>query len=667
MVKSLRNLSIHTKLVIFAVTGLVIALALSSGALLQQNITQIRRAKQDEVQALTRVLGSNVNAAIEFNDADTASELLSSLRQLNSVEFAVVYDMDDTVFATYPRELEDLPAASGSGVVQTDQYLEVRRTITSFESSDNSGERIGTLLIRTNQREIKQRISEHIWLTALILVASLTVSVLMSMVFQRSITRPIAELVDAAEHVSNTQEFDRRAKKFGNDEHGKLCDAFNAMLDRIESDQQSLEQARDELETRVQQRTSELRDAVNEARNANRAKSDFLANMSHEIRTPMTSVLGFADLLATADLDQQTMGEFLTAIRRNGQHLLAIINDILDVTKIEAGRVQVERIACSPHDLVQESIALLQPRATEKQINLTLEYKNAVPMTIETDPTRLRQILGNLIANAIKFTSKGSVRVTVFFDDANEKLLFEIADTGCGIAPENLAKIFQPFTQSDETMTRRFGGTGLGLTISKQLATLLGGDIRFESELDKGTTCTLDIEAGDVTDVPRYQEMSNHVVLQPEANTIENETPLEGLRLLLVEDGVDNQRFIKFVLKRGGAEVDVAENGLIGMETAIDAWRRGSPYDVILMDLQMPQMDGYTATRLLRDEGYPQPIIALTAHAMSHEHNTCIQVGCDGYATKPIVIDKLFENNSHGSRHCCSMIVAAPYQRAANL
>ncbi|MCA9213837.1 MAG: response regulator [Planctomycetales bacterium] len=643
MVRAIRNFSINTKLLLLAVVGVVVALAISSGALLSQNIKQIRRAKVEELSALADVLGSNVNAAIEFEDPVTATNLLSSLKQLPSVESAIVYDLKGRVFATYPADWKGALHEHGDDATESTGYLEIERPIKSYESDGESLEQIGSLVIRSNQGEIDQRVYDHIWLTAKILLVALAVSFYLSMVFQRSLSRPIAELVETARHVTGSQKFDRRAEKFGDDEHGKLCDAFNTMLDRIESDQRSLQKARDELEIRVQQRTAELREAVEEARNANEAKSNFLANMSHEIRTPMTAVLGFADLLAESELDRETLREFLAAIRRNGEHLLAIINDILDVTKIEVGKIEIESISCSPHDLIQELIALFHPRASEKQIDLSMTYRNAVPLTIKTDPTRLRQILGNLIANAIKFTEVGEVRVTVEFDETRGKLICEVADSGCGIPHENFEKIFQPFTQSDETMTRKFGGTGLGLTISKQLAALLGGDIEFDSKVGVGTKFIVSIDAGDVENVPRYQDISNNTTSQSRSKEPEIDTPLAGLRVLLVEDGFDNQRFISFVLTRGGASVEVADNGAVGMECAMLAWKEGRPFDVVLMDLQMPVMDGYTTTRVLREQEYPFPIVALTAHAMSHEHNRCIEIGCDAYATKPIIVDKLFE------------------------
>ncbi len=387
------------------------------------------------------------------------------------------------------------------------------------------------------------------------------------------------------------------------------------------------------------QAMEELYDA---AESATRAKSEFLANMSHEIRTPMTAILGYADLLA-GQLDNSEHLEALDIIRRNGNHLLAVINDILDLSKIEAGKFQVERQACSPAAVAAEVVSLMRVRANGKGLGLQLEFAGPVPQTISTDTARLRQILLNLVGNAIKFTETGNVRIIVRLDGRDglePKLLYEVIDTGIGMTPTQVANLFRPFQQAEASTARKFGGTGLGLVIANRLAAMLGGDIAVASQSGEGSTFALRIDPGPLAGVALLDHASESIAVPAPANR--SPLPRLSCRILLAEDGADNQRLISFVLKKAGAEVTAVDNGRKAMEMALAAFRGRRfddprvPFDVILMDMQMPVMDGYEATRRLRDEGYTGPIIALTAHAMAEDRQKCLDAGCDDYATKPI-------------------------------
>jgi signal transduction histidine kinase/FixJ family two-component response regulator len=379
---------------------------------------------------------------------------------------------------------------------------------------------------------------------------------------------------------------------------------------------------------------------------ATRAKSEFLANMSHEIRTPMTAILGYADILMgeanTADVPAERI-EAIRTIQRNGQHLLELINDILDLSKIEARKLELERIACSPVQVLGDVISLMRVRAAAKSIALNLEYVGGIPQTIQSDPLRLRQILINLLGNAIKFTESGSVRVVASLaqnQGCSSMLQVDVIDSGIGLTQQQISMLFRPFSQVDSSATRRFGGTGLGLTISKRLAVLLGGDIAISSIPGKGSTFSLTVDAGRVENVALLEAHVEGVILAAPASEKTGAVKLDA-RILLAEDGLDNQRLIGFILKKSGAEVTLAENGQLAVDHALAARRLGQPFDVILMDMQMPVMDGYTATRRLRELGYTAPIIALTAHAMAEDRQLCLAAGCDDYATKPIDRRKL--------------------------
>jgi PAS domain S-box-containing protein len=419
------------------------------------------------------------------------------------------------------------------------------------------------------------------------------------------------------------------------------------------------------------QAESALQRAKEAAEAANECKSAFLANMSHEIRTPMTAILGYADIVnETIDCctvctahptcaTRRTNREYMQTIKHNGEHLLEIINDILDLSKIEAEKMTTEQVVCSPHAIVAEVASLVRVRTEAKRLAFNTEFIGPVPETIRTDPLRLRQILINLLGNAIKFTDNGGVRLLVrlLAETGRPQMQFDVIDSGIGMTNEQAARLFQAFSQADASTTRQFGGTGLGLTISKRLAQLLGGDVQLvDSQVGLGTrfraTVTTDLpegvrmlEGGSNTDAVTVRHEATKPSSSPEAQA----TALAGLRILLAEDGPDNQRLIVHLLKNAGAEATVVENGKLAVDAALAAWQANGdgapahPFDLILMDVQMPVMDGYEATGQLRKQGYPGPIVALTAHAMASDRQKCLDAGCDDYASKPIDRVKLIE------------------------
>jgi signal transduction histidine kinase/CheY-like chemotaxis protein len=411
---------------------------------------------------------------------------------------------------------------------------------------------------------------------------------------------------------------------------------------------------------------------------ATRAKSEFLANMSHEIRTPMTAILGYLEFLAEGcphrcEFGETEYHEHLGTISRNANHLLRIINDILDLSKIEAGKLEIERTQCSVIQLVAEVSSLMRLRADSRGLYFTTEFIEPIPDSITSDPIRLKQILINLVGNAIKFTETGGVRLVTRLLPASSAdarqpggpmLQFEVIDTGIGMTPEQIDKLFQPFSQADSSTTRKFGGTGLGLTITRHLAGILGGDATVESQPGQGSTFRVTIATGPIDASKLLQRPWEALLVKAEKTVVAptESSPLH-CRILLAEDGPDNQRLVAAVLRKAGAEVVIAENGEIAVATAQAATASGIPFDVILMDMQMPVLDGYGATRTLRRNGYAGVIIALTAHAMAQDREKCLNAGCNDYATKPIDRRQLISTiHSHLNRKAtpprCSLPVS---------
>jgi PAS domain S-box-containing protein len=389
------------------------------------------------------------------------------------------------------------------------------------------------------------------------------------------------------------------------------------------------------------------------AQAATKAKSSFLANMSHEIRTPLTAIVGFAESLLDGGQPLSERLASINSIQRNGRHLLQIINDILDLSKIEADRLAVERVRMSPFELMDDLRSLIELQAQAKGLSVDMQYVFPLPKTIESDPLRLKQVLLNLCSNAIKFTKKGGIRVRVRCDVAAERISFDVVDTGIGLTPSQQARIFSAFTQADSSTTREYGGTGLGLYLSKQLSEMLGGSVSLQSEQGTGSCFTATIATGSLQGVELVHERQAMPSATP-VGTAHEMMPLSGT-VLLAEDNPDNQRLIAMYIRKTGAEVTIVENGEQAVELALTG-----QFDIVLMDMQMPVMDGIEATRTLRAKGYCGAIIALTANAMREDRDACIEAGCDGFLTKPINRDLFGEMLVKHLRH--DSVSAAPQE-----
>ncbi len=449
-----------------------------------------------------------------------------------------------------------------------------------------------------------------------------------SLVLSRGLVQAMSQLLRAAERIGNG-DFAARVSITRGDEVGELASAVNEMASRLEEHAATVHRQHDELVS-----------ARDHAEAASRSKTEFLANMSHEIRTPMTAVLGYTELLLAGEAGADERAEWSAAVRRNGADLLQLIDGILDISRVEAGELEIHRHPCRLRRLVEDAAAPIATAAHEKGLEFHFEVDATCPEVIETDPVRLRQVLANLLQNALKFTEHGSVSLWVG-RDSPDSVCFAVRDTGIGIAAHDQEKIFTPFGQADSSHTRRHGGVGLGLSISQRLATMLFGALQVSSDLGRGSEFRLTLPAPDSAVGDASHEPERAPALGRASGQVPSAFP--GARVLLAEDGVDNQRLVRALLRPLQVEVALVENGAQAVDQALAALDGERPFDLVLMDMQMPVMDGYEATRRLRAEGYSGPIVALTAHAMSSDRGRCLEAGCDEYLSKPVDRARLLE------------------------
>jgi signal transduction histidine kinase/CheY-like chemotaxis protein/HPt (histidine-containing phosphotransfer) domain-containing protein len=626
-----RFVSLGTKFILLVVFILLTTMSVASYI----NVQMQKKIIVEQLTAKGHTMGSFISLisadAILGYDFMLLDRYMEEISNQADVVYGIIVSAENTSLSSYINKEHPYiaPALADSPSSLMDVIARVNKgdhILPLTFNINNAGETIGSVLIGLSTEraeELSQRVMKEQLVEIIIII--LFLSLCIYYVFKRNALRPIQDLIDSSERLA-MGDVDHKANIISNDELGTLARSFNQMTD-------SLNKSHDEKDQVVDQ----LLNANKNLEAATRAKSAFLANMSHEIRTPLTAIIGFGDYLKETDITISDRSKAIDSIVQNGAHLQQIINDILDLSKVEAEKLEIERIEVSLFELLKHIETLIGIQTEEYGLTYTIDYDFPLPEKIITDPLRFKQVLINVCNNAIKFTEKGGIHINIALQQHDHKLRVDVKDTGIGLEADQIDKIFEPFTQADSSTSRKYGGTGLGLPLSRQLAKMLGGNITVSSTPGIGSCFSITADPGVLDTKDFIYKIPGNLQQTLSIHTDLKQFTLAG-SILLAEDTIDNQRLISMYIHKLGAHVDIVNNG----QEAVDAALL-KDYDLILMDMQMPILDGMQAVKILRDKAYNKPIAALTANAMKKDMEFCISAGCDDFLAKPVDRNKFTE------------------------